>query len=255
MTLEEMLDRLSRRARPGVLAFCGLAVLGTMHVGRRILARSATEARHPLSELSRRAEESAGALSEAAVLRDEKLRALAAFKVGLPKLTEARRQVYEGGLQLQEEKRLLEKQLEIMTTYLLVDQGEGKVHLMRGEQSLESYAISPLAPRSYGTAKPAPGLTAIVSKERYAHPERPKSEQVEGRFQWEPPQVGESARAGALGEFVVFTRGSLILHGPPRSQAEHAAFAHVCLELSLPVARKLYSGSFIGTKIMLKRAK
>ena len=52
----------------------------------------------------------------------------------------------------------------------------------------------------------------------------------------------------------MFTRGSLILHGPPKKEAEHKAFAHYCLGLSLKVARRLYENSYIGTRIVIKPA-
>jgi hypothetical protein len=252
MTFEETLDFLARHARPAAVAGCAVAILVLAHVGRVAAGRRAEAARASLDALSEGADESAAALAEVVATRDQKLAQLAAFKSGLPKLAESRRQIYEGGLQLQEEKRLLEKQLEIMTTYLLIDELANKVHVMRGEQALETFPLDEGAPRAYGGARAAPGLSAIVSKERYAHPERPKSDQVGKQLNWEPPQVGESARANALGEFVVFTRGPLILHGPPKNAAEHAAFPHVCLELPLAVARRLYNETYIGTKIMLK---
>lgn len=142
-----------------------------------------------------------------------------------------------------------------MSTYLLVDEGDKKIHLMRGEQSLESYPIEYVPPQSFGEGAKAPAtVSTIISKERFAHPERGKSEQVDGQLQWEPPQVGSSVRANALGEFVMFTRGSLILHGPPKKAEEHKAFAHYCLGLSLAVARRLYNSCYIGTKIVIKAA-
>jgi hypothetical protein len=58
-------------------------------------------------------------------------------------------------------------------------------------------------------------------------------------------------RANALGEFVMFTKGSLILHGAPKKAAEHMAFPHYCVGLTLAVARRLYSQSFMGTRIKI----
>ena len=250
--LETWLTKAAEQARPAALAAFGALVLLLLHLANVSLGKRAQAARAGLEALSEEAQEADSALAEATTLREERLREVAAFKEGLPKLAESRRHIYEGGLQLQEEKRLLEKQLEIMTTYLLVDELGGKIHLMRGEQALESFPLAEGSPKAFGGAKPAPALTSIISKERYAHPERPKSDQVGKQLNWEPPQVGESARANALGEYVVFTRGPLILHGPPKNEEEHAAFPHVCLQLPLPVARRLYSESYMGTKIMLK---
>ncbi len=96
-----------------------------------------------------------------------------------------------------------------------------------------------------------PRAAAIMSKERFAHPERPRSEQVGGQLQWEPPQVGTSVRANALGEYVMFTREGLVLHGPPLRAAEHEAYPHLCLSLPAATAARLYAKSFVGTKIAL----
>ena len=97
-----------------------------------------------------------------------------------------------------------------------------------------------------------PSPARIVSKERFAHPERAKLEESGGSLEWSPPQVGTSVRANALGEHVMFTSGPLILHGPPRKKAEHDSFPHLCLGLSARAAQKLYAQSFIGTKIAYK---
>jgi hypothetical protein len=250
--LELAFSSSTRRATPRAVAACGLAVLALAHMGRQSLSARADLAEAAAESAAALADESEAVLSEQAAARDSRLTELERFKRGLPQLAESRRRVYEGGLQLQEEKRLLEKQVEIMTTYLLIDAAASKVHVMRGEQALQSLPLGEGAPRVLGQAKPAPPLTHIVSKERYANPERPKSDQVGGQLQWEPPQVGDSARANALGEYVVFTRGPLILHGPPKKKEEHEAFAHACLELSAAAARILYRDSYIGTKVLLK---
>ena len=96
-----------------------------------------------------------------------------------------------------------------------------------------------------------PSTVRIVSKERFAHPERAKSEMVNGQLQYTPPQVDTSVRSNALGEYVMFTNSRLILHGPPLNSDDHEKFSHICLGLDLDAARKLYNSSFIGTKIIL----
>lgn len=203
--------------------------------------------------LDERLAESAEALAESRAWVELKAGDLVAYKEDLSRLTRTRREAYESGLQLQEEKRLLEKLWEIRTTTLLVDEEGRKLHVMRGEQSLESYPFSYVPPQSFGPETREPlWPTVIVSKERFAHPERPKSEQVGGELKWEPPQVGASVRANALGEYVMFGKGPLILHGPPSKPEEHKAFSHLCLGLALPAARRLYRASHIGTKVTFK---
>ena len=255
LRLEAWLRRVSQRAGPLALSAAGAAILLAMNQARADLKAAALSGRSELEWLDAALDESDEAYTESLSMRDLKARDVERFKKGLSRLAQSRRSIYEGGLQLQEEKRLLEKQWEIMTTYLMVDEAEGKIRLMRGEQALETYPLGTSPAKAYGgeLQPPAP-LAQIVSKERFAHPERGKYEEVNGQLQWEPPQVGTSVRANALGEYVMFTRSSLILHGPPRRRQEHEAFPHYCLELSLRVAQRLYSGSFIGTKIVFKPA-
>lgn len=194
--------------------------------------------------------------AEHASFRDLKLRDVAALKKNLPSLTQSRRALFEAGLQLQEEKHLLEKQWELMTTYLLIDEGDGRLRIMRGEESLESFPLETPTAKPYGSPPyPPPPLTTVLSKERFAHPERGKYEEKDGQLSWTPPQVGPASRADALGEFVVFTRGPLILHGPAKVSKDHAAYPHYCLELSLPVARKAYAAASLGAKILIQPAK
>ena len=249
------LESLSRQATPAVLVAAALGTLWLANAARTALKGRALEAAAEAAALETAVEDASEALSDEASLRDMKARDLERFKEGLPKLAASRRALYEGGLQLQEELRLLQKQWEIVSTYLLIDEAQKKIHLMRGEQSLESYPVAEAPARAFGGEnKPPQAPSPIVSKERYANPERGGYEEKGGRLQWEPPQVGTSARSGALGEYVMFTRGSLILHGPPRNGKEHDAFPHYCLGLSARIARKLYGHSFIGTKIAVSRS-
>ena len=117
---------------------------------------------------------------------------------------------------------------------------------------MQGHLISYIPLRSFGGAPGTlPATVRIISKERFAHPERGKSEEVNGTLQWVPPQVGTSVRSNALGEFVIFTNSALILHGPPLDAETHEKFPHICLGLDQEAARRLYRGSFIGTKISL----
>ncbi|HEX4047049.1 MAG TPA: L,D-transpeptidase [Elusimicrobiota bacterium] len=192
-------------------------------------------------------------LAERQGLRDLVARDVAAAKKNAVSLSASRRALFEGGLALSEEERLLEKQWEIMTTYLLVDVPDDRVEVMRGDQAFESWPLHHAVPRAVGGDKrPMPRIATIISKERFAHAERGKSGVTDGRLDWEPPQVGTSARARALGEHVLFTREGLIIHGPPLDKAAHEAYPHLCLTLPAAVARRVYDGSFIGTRVLIK---
>jgi hypothetical protein len=174
------------------------------------------------------------------------------LKVGLSGSAQSQKSLFESGLSLQEERRLLEKQLEIMTTTLFINPALQRIFLMRAEQPLNSYLLSYIPIKAYGIAAPnLPATVRIISKERFAHPERGKSEQIDGTLQWVPPQVGTSVRSKALGEFVMFTNSALILHGSAVSESDHERFPHICLGLDRESARRLYRNSFIGTRITL----
>ncbi len=184
-------------------------------------------------------------------LRDLKVKDLDRLKAGLADMAQSKRTLYEAGLSLQDEKRSLEKLKEIMSTYLKIDEDKKMVYLMQGAQAMEEFPLTYTGPQAFGgEMKPLPGTVAITSKERFAHPERGQSEEVNGVLVWNPPQVGNSVRSNALGEFVMFTGSPLILHGPPKKAAEHETFPHYCIGLTQRSAQKLYTKSFIGTKIV-----
>jgi len=254
--LKRWIETLSARASNPALFLAAAVILSASHLlESRLRARAAS-----LGPVLRTVAESREGLRE----MEEEYRPLTELRVhdvnqlkgGILKLTQSRKQVFEAGLSLEEEKRVLEKQWEIMSTYLQLDEDARKIHLMRGDQSLESYSVSVSTPRAFGgVAEPIPNIVQITSKERFAYPERGSYQEAGGQLVWTPPQVGTSVRANALGEFVTFTNGPLILHGPPRKPEEHAAFPHYCLELSLATARKLFLNTFIGTRVVLKPQK
>lgn len=247
-----ILRRLDRRAGAPLLLAAGLAVLGGFWMAQSWLTARAAQAQAAHESAAAALNDLDLELSERQALRDLVARDLGRAKRSAASASRTQRALFEGGLALSEEKRLLEKQWEIMTTYLLVDLKDDRVQVMRGEQAFETWPLDGARPRAAGgDARPIPRLSTIISKERYAHPERGKSEQVDGRLDWEPPQVGTSQRASALGENVLFTKEGLILHGPPLKKAEHEAYKHLCLTLPAATARRLYARSFIGTRVMI----
>jgi len=239
--------------RPYLLALVALLTLAFMvAVERMEVARRILQDQLPLWQKSQNALELA--LTHAQSVQALKHSDTAQFKIGFSGTAKSQKNLFESGLSLQEERRLLEKQLEIMTTTLNINPSLQRIFLLREGQPLQSYLLGYFPLRAFGGAPPTlPEATRIVSKERFAHPERGKAEMVNGQLQWTPPQVGTSVRARALGEYVMFTNSKLIIHGPPVSEEDHARFPHICLGLDQETARKLYHSSFIGTRVQLSR--
>jgi hypothetical protein len=251
--LEAWLRRADRRAGAPALLLAGAAVLFAGWSLQSWLA-----ARTELAASSREAAAAAVAdleleLAERGALRDLVAADLERARENASSLTRSRRALFEGGLRVSEETRLLQKQWEIMSTWLRLDEEGDRVHVMNGDQSAMSVAVDGARPRAVGgESRALPARGTITSKERFAHPERPVADSSQGLLNWEPPQVGTSVRANALGEYVLFTREGVIVHGPPKKEAEHEAYPHLCLSLPAPAARRLYASSFIGTRIILR---
>ncbi len=127
------------------------------------------------------------------------------------------------------------------------------VSLMREYNALKDFKIAFTSTQPVTDAHIKSKYLRITSKERFAHPERGKAEEKDGVLTWTPPQVGESARSNALGEFVLFTNSGIIIHGPFKKEPEHAAYPHVCLGLSREDAARLYRGSFIGNRVYFQK--
>jgi hypothetical protein len=250
-------DRISRPPRSGTLFLTAAVLLIGIHETKEWLVSRALELGRQEVEQEKAVDQMNGALNHYSTLRDLKLHDVNQFRNGMSQLARTNKGLFESGLSLQEEKRLLEKQWEIMTTYLYLDPALRRITLMRGDQPLESYPVRYYPPEAFAisvSSAPAaklPAVVRIVSKERFAAPERGQSAMVDGRLEWTPPQVGTSVRSNALGEFVMFTSSRLILHGPPVKTADHAQYPHYCLGLSREAARLLYRHSFVGTKIMI----
>jgi hypothetical protein len=271
MDWQRLQQRIHDSAGPWSVAIAAVLVVVGLDQGRYWLDRQIEPEEYTARRLGRTGESLTQVLDHMQAMRDLKSRDVARFKNGFSDLARSRKTLFEAGLSLQEERRLLEKQLEIMTTYLTMEPALGRIFLMRGEQPLESYLINYLPPRTFPdpmalvtsatgqlisvptAPPPLPAVVRIVSKERYAHPERGQSEQINGALQYNPPQVGTSVRSNALGQYVMFTNSKVVLHGPPLNEEDHQKFPHVCLGLDLEAARKLYRGSYIGTKILLKQ--
>ena len=201
--------------------------------------------------LERAAAVSGAALENLRALKESRSEDAQWYKKELKKLARSSKTVYDTGVSLQEEKRLLEKQLEIMTTYLEVSEKTAKISIMRGGRSLYDcpFSYSPL--KLFGDGiKNMPRSARIISKERFAHPQRGKVEEINGKVSWEPPQAGKDPRSGGLGEFVIFTDGPLVIHGAPPKKELHERFPHACAGVSAYSAKKLFENTFIGTKII-----
>jgi hypothetical protein len=249
-------EKLMDPAHPVAVILVGVAILVLLYALPKWLDQALSEERHFQQGLSRAIELTAAAREHVASLEALKAADLERMKAGLSTHALSQKSLFETGLSLQEERRLLEKQLEIITTSFFINPALQRIFLMRAEQPLQSYLLSYIPLRSFGgAAVTLPSTVRIVSKERFAYPERGKSEQVNGTLLYTPPQVGTSVRSNALGEYVMFTNSALIIHGPPLNAEDHEKYPHVCLGLDQDAARKLYRSSFIGTKITLSHVR
>jgi len=178
-------------------------------------------------------------------------RDLRRYKEMMMSTARSKKVVLETGISLQEEKRLLEKQLEIMSVYLNVDELSGKIYLMRGDHVIKDFPIMYKGLKNLGGISPKmPKVATITSKERFAQPERGKVEEINGVIKWTPPQMDSDKRSNAFGEYVIFTDSPLILHGPPLKPQMHDAYPHMCAGITLYSAKRLYDSTFVGTKII-----
>lgn len=252
INLDQWFTRLSEKVSflaVGVIAGC---ILFFGYLTYHVLQQKSAPIFQNLQHVRQVAEQSELAVNHFQTLADLKANDTDAFKAGVSNIAQSNKTLFETGLSLHEEKRLLDKQFEIMTTYLTLDTALQRIFLMRGDQALESYFIGYVPLKAFaGSPVNFPRAVRITSKERFAHPERGKAEMVDGNLQWEPPQVGNSVRSNALGEYVIFTNSKLIIHGPPRNSFDHESFPHICLGVSLTAARNLYQRTFIGTKVIL----
>lgn len=250
-TLESRLRSLDRRVGAVGLLLTGAAVLGGVWLLGDWAAKRVEDFAGERAALTVAREDLELDLAERQALSDVTNRDLKRAKESAASLSKSRKALFEGGLAVSEEKRLLEKQLEIMSLWIRLDEENDKIHLVRGDVIAETLSLGEARLRAVGgETRPLPKTAVVISKERFASPERPKSDAVAGQLQWEPPQVGASTRASALGEHVLFTKEGVIIHGKPLKDAEHEAYPHLCLSLPPAVARRIYSQSYIGTKFL-----
>src|SRR5258708_16660341 len=127
-------------------------------------------------DLIRALEQTAAAREHIGSLEAVKTTDLERLKAGISGHALSQKSLFESGLSLQEERRLLEKQLEIITTTLFINPALQRIFLMRAEQPLQSYLLSYIPLRSFGGAPVIlPPTVRILSKERFPHPEPAKS--------------------------------------------------------------------------------
>lgn len=249
------LSTLSQKVHGGIVLAFGIAILMGLLKARQTFVQQRERLQVELNAQNSADQIRSQFIHELRSIRDLKSRDIMQLKAGLSGMAESKRLLYEAGLTQQDEKRSLEKLKEILTTYLKMDEEKKRILILQGDQILMDFPMGHPVPQALGgETRPLNSPAQIVSKERFAHPERGTAEEVDGTLQWNPPQVGNSVRSNALGEFVIFTNGPLILHGPPKKEAEHSQFPHVCAGLSQGSAQKIYSKTYIGTKIVFAKA-
>jgi len=258
-----LLDRLHsfivRASQQQVSALAGfaaglalLAMLGTLDRGldRKLAAADADLARLSAPTI----EEAEAALESISNLNALKASDLEKMKAAMVGLAQKQKKYYEERLALSEERRQLEKQLELLDTYLVIDSFTDKIKVMRGDQVVKDFPFESLSCWGdvlRGTTPKTPRAAQVTSKEFYAHPERGEVKIQDGKLAWTPPQIGDVSRSDALGRTVVFTNTPLILHAPPQKRPAHDSFPHCCLNMKAPMAKKVYDALYIGTRIIV----
>jgi hypothetical protein len=248
--LTKILNALSQPVSPLALALIGfgclVAAAGTLQ-WLRTAALAQDTLIHPLQLTYAQVE---AMEADLVGLKMQREKDLATLKDGMLGVGKSRKDLYESSLQIQEEKRLLEKQWDILITTIKFDEDSQRVQVLKSDVPVANYQAHFSSSPTIDMKK-LPGTVRITSKERFAHPERGKAEKVNGLLVWTPPQVGLSVRSNALGEYVMFTECGLIFHGPSPKAEEHSAYPHICLGLSLNSAKELYQQTYIGTKVIL----
>ena len=145
--LESRLRALDRRVGAVGLAAAGGALLAGLWLMGRWVSHSAAIAAGERTALSVAREDLDLDLAERQALSDLVSRDFARAKASAATLSRSRKALFEGGLALSEEKRLLEKQLEIMSLWVRLDEEADKLHLVRGDQVAESLGLDGARPR------------------------------------------------------------------------------------------------------------
>ncbi|MBI4056073.1 MAG: L,D-transpeptidase [Elusimicrobia bacterium] len=203
-----------------------------------------------LSNTNHILEETATAVETAEVINSMKTKDIQKIKSVLVSQTKTQKKFYEENLILADEKRQLEKQWDILITYLMLDAETGKLKLMKGDQAAKNYKVEPVQCWGNYILENNKPIT-VTSKERFAHPERGRVEIQEGQLNWIPPQVGPASRNLALGEHVLFTNTSLILHAPAKDKQQHEAYPHCCIPMRSGTAKQVYDAVYVGSRILV----
>src|SRR5262245_8398513 len=132
-------ERLTARAHPAAVIGFGVVTLAVLYALPRWIDQRYTEERQFGWELSRVLDQTAAAREHIGSLDLLKNTDLDQIKAGLSGHALSQKTLMESGLSLQEERRLLEKQLEIMTTTLFVNPSLQRIFLLRADQPLQSY--------------------------------------------------------------------------------------------------------------------
>src|SRR5688572_30467427 len=122
-----------------MLAAAALLLLSIALVTDGWLRRTALQQRIELRTLSANEQAALPSIDNLASLKSLKEADLDTFKQGLTDMAHSKKSLYESGLALQEEKRLLEKQWDILVTYLQLNSEAQTVTVMKGEQPVVSY--------------------------------------------------------------------------------------------------------------------
>src|SRR5262249_9089163 len=147
---DALLDRISHPAHPVAVVSSGVIVLAGVVLMTRWLDHHLASQRAYNTELARTLDQASAAREHMASLETLKTNDLEQFKAGISGNAQTQKTLFESGLSLQEERRLLEKQLEIMNTSLLINPSLQRIFLMRADQPLQSYLISYIPLRSFG---------------------------------------------------------------------------------------------------------
>ncbi|MBI4051863.1 MAG: hypothetical protein HY400_05095 [Elusimicrobia bacterium] len=234
----------------------GLGLFSLLTFGHSLLQKHRLELEKELRRTLFTLEETDMALQTAEYINRLKERDIQKIKTALVTQAKTQKKFHEEKFILTEEKRQLEKQWDLLITYLMLEATESqpeanKLHIMKGDQATKSFRVAPLV--CWGDpALKIPKLSTVTSKERFAHPERGRVEFKDGQLHWIPPQIGPALRSLALGENVIFTNGPLILHGPAKDSQQHEAYPHCCLPMTAATATQVYGTVYIGTRILIQ---
>ncbi|MDD5687612.1 MAG: L,D-transpeptidase [Elusimicrobia bacterium] len=170
----------------------------------------------------------------------------------IPSLENEKKSLMEQYKALFKENRLLNGQLNILTTKIIFDTTSNRLKLVKRGKIVSDIPVYKKFVQDFLKSEIDKKILKVLAKEKMPTPIRPVWTFEDITVEIPAENSPERLMTGALGNYAIYFTDFLIIHDKSKNYKYHDTINHVCIQLNTKAMKKFYDSIYVGNKLYVE---